>query len=734
MALPPHLRKNQASSVLSVAQAQALMASPQSGLRVTSGNSFALLSPAPTPARTHLFRSLNDRSFLECCTSDEVTAIDFETEGNDPTVPGSRVVGVGLSNSHGSVYFTAEHYAWVMQTLSANSTPLIAHNLFFDASWPTRDFPDLVLQWTGCTYAIYKLLATEGWPNQSWSLKSAQKDLLLWPETNERELDAWLVENGHYTSTSTVAKQGYVPGPEGKWYAPDKGRMHLAPASILGHYCMLDAESTWLLYTNHLCPTALKYHALAEYLSTDRYTRYILLHVKQKLRGIQIDREALTSYQQILNQRISQEQSAFFAHPAIQEALRVFNEAKVAEVKAKEPARFKKNGQVSKMWENWNTKYEEAKATNYFNMNSGDQKRWLFYEQLGFPVIKETDKGNPATDGDALLGFGDIGAILIRQNEWTKELTYVDQVLGMLDKDAVLHGGARVPGTLTGRIAANNPNYSQFPKSKGMLSTFVARPGYKLVQLDFSAIEQVVLAELSKDKALWKLYGPNAKKNDVYLFNGASMPVIGPVIRASGYDPENPTPESIAKAKKECKHERGIAKIISLAAAYGASATKIATILRLQGISVSDRDAEEMHRGYWELYAGVRTYRRELEREFRNRGGWFLNGIGRPLGVFHDLERDILNRMCQSTGHDCLVLFVGIVADVLDSAGIEWHPWIVDFHDELILEIKEEQAEEAAKLVEGAALRELNVLLNGQIPIKGNAIVTDNLAAIKCED
>lgn len=207
MALPPHLRKNQASSVLSVAQAQALMASPQSGLRVTSGNSFALLSPAPTPARTHLFRSLNDRSFLECCTSDEVTAIDFETEGNDPTVPGSRVVGVGLANRMGSVYFTAEHYAWVMQTLAANGTPLIAHNLFFDASWPTRDFPDLELQWTGCTYAIYKLLATEGWPNQSWSLASAQKEVLQWGESNKDAVAEWLIENGYVTGNMPISIQ-----------------------------------------------------------------------------------------------------------------------------------------------------------------------------------------------------------------------------------------------------------------------------------------------------------------------------------------------------------------------------------------------------------------------------------------------------------------------------------------------------------------------------------------------
>ena len=513
----------------------------------------------------------------------------------------------------------------------------------------------------------------------------------------------------------------------------DKSKLWKVPTEVLGHYCMLDAESTWLLYTNHLCPTALKYHALAEYLSTDRYTRYILLHVKQKLRGIQIDREALVSYQQILNQRISQEQSAFFAHPAIQKALRVFNEAKVAEVKAKEPARFKKNGQVSKMWENWSAKYEEAKVTNYFNMNSGDQKRWLFYEQLGFPVIKETDKGNPATDGDALLGFGDIGAILIRQNDYTKELTYVEQVLELSAVTGKIHPSFRMPGTLTGRLAATTPNIQQMPKTAGFMECFIPRKGYVWVDCDHTALEPIVLAEMSRDKALWRLYSPDAPPNDNYLFTGAYLPIIGPAIRAAGYDPENPTAEGIAKAKKECKHERGIAKIVALSSQYGAGPGKIAQILRLNGVKISDRDAEVIHKGYHELYSGVRAFRKTLENEYRNRGGWILNGIGRPLGVYHDLEKDLVNRCIQSTGADIHALYCYAWMDILEERGIEWHGVIISWHDQSIIEVPIDKAEEVRHIMGVEAYARLNKLLGGAIPIRGVANVVRNLAEAKVE-
>jgi hypothetical protein len=157
-------------------------------------------------------------------------------------------------------------------------------------------------------------------------------------------------------------------------------------------------------------------------------------------------------------------------------------------------------------------------------------------------------------------------------------------------------------------------------------------------------LEQVVLAELSKDPSLWKLYGPGALAQDVYLFNGAQLPVIGPAIRATGYDPKNPTPEGIAAAKKQCKTERNISKTVTLASSYGAGAAKIASTLRTQGIDILDAEAEQIHAAYWELYAGVKKYQRFLLNEYRDRRGWVLNGIGRPIGIAQDYTKDIVNR------------------------------------------------------------------------------------------
>lgn len=703
------------------------------------GTPFALLSPKHLPDRTSLARLVNDLNFLATCTADTVTAIDFETRGNDPCAPDASVVGVGLANAYGSVYFTAEYYASVISALASQQTPLIAHNLFFDASWPARDYPSLYLAWLGCTYACYKFLATEGWAGQEWGLKAAQKDLLLWKETNEKELDNWLIANGYVSSTSLTEKPGYYisetlpDGTPSKWARPEKGEMWRAPQEILGKYCRLDAEATWLLYTHLFVPALRRFPALSEYLSQERYTKYILEHVRQKLDGILIDRERLASYQQETNQAISQAKEAFFAHESIQTGLAEYNAAQVEEVLSKEPTKYKKNGDISKNWLSWQEKVEIAKRTNHFNMNSGQQRQWLFYDYLGFPVRKTTESGQPAVDGDALLGFGEVGQLLIRQNDLVKEYGFIEQIMEGSAVTGKIHGSYRLPGTLTGRLAANSPNLQQMPKSAGLLECFVPRPGTVWVDCDHTALEQVVLAELSKDPALWKLYGPAAKKNDVYLFTGANLPVIGEAIRAAGYDPENPTPEGISSAKKNAKHARGIAKTVVLASSYGAGAKKIAQTLRLQGVEISDWEAEQIHRGYWELYAGVRVYQRFLEREYRDRGGWVLNGIGRPIGVFHDYEKDLVNRVCQSTGSDIHTLWCYHWMQLLSERNILWNGVVICWHDQSIIEVPIDRAEEVRHLMGVEAYARLNAELGGKIPLRGEANIVRNLAEAKVE-
>jgi hypothetical protein len=215
---------------------------------------------------------------------DDDDAIAYDTETNGLTVFGNpefRMVGMGFSHKDQGIYLDtsnmshrdiAEVLNLVDSTLRNAGMSLICHNLFYDASVTRfylggrRDLP-----YKACTYGLYKYLSSEGFFLQSWSLKAAQKDMLLWPETNEVDRDAWLLSNGYITGPYGVessdtpaerdAKIAHIAAgiAEGKTYKIDKAKMYLTPPEIMGPYCVLDCYSTYMFYREVLLPAMRKY-------------------------------------------------------------------------------------------------------------------------------------------------------------------------------------------------------------------------------------------------------------------------------------------------------------------------------------------------------------------------------------------------------------------------------------------------------------------------------------------
>jgi hypothetical protein len=251
------------------------------------------------------------------------------------------------------------------------------------------------------------------------------------------------------------------------------------------------------------------------------------------------------------------------------------------------------------------------------------------------------------------------------------------------------------------------------------------------------AIEPVVLAEYSQDPTLMRLYGPNAKPNDVYLYNAAHISVWSKLIREV-YDPLNPTPESLSLAKKQFKTIRSVSKVVHLAKQYGAGSFKIYQTL-LENEIVGD-DGKPLPRSTvdticadWdELYSGIKQFEQKLLGEWEFNRGWIYNGVYRPICVHESMVKDILNRYCQSTGHDILLLMLRFINQERKARGIKMYPWICDYHDETIWEVEERDAERAMQLFKDA-FKFINETLKPVIPIKGSFLTCDNLADIKCE-
>jgi hypothetical protein len=272
----------------------------------------------------------------------------------------------------------------------------------------------------------------------------------------------------------------------------------------------------------------------------------------------------------------------------------------------------------------------------------------------------------------------------------------------------------------------------QQPKTPGYLSNFKARSGFKLVQSDLSAIEPHVIAEFSRDPTMWALYGPGAKPQDIYLFNGAYIELFRDKIREY-YDPENPTEESIRLAKKMCKTERNVLKTVALACGFGASVSRVRSILLQAGHAVTWDEVKIIHRDYWKLYAGIKEFQKELELMWMQNGGFFFDIMGTPICVDRDYLHDAVNRFSQRSGHMVLQKYLYHTDRLRRERGVEMYPWIPDFHDEFIYETPLDQVESAAQVMKDA-LAITNEELGMEIKIKADVEVVDNLAQIKCED
>ena len=389
-----------------------------------------------------------------------------------------------------------------------------------------------------------------------------------------------------------------------------KGEMWRAPSEILAKYCCMDADSTWQLYHEIFKPVMAKFRIYQPQVVNgisipgyeEIFNETIKMSIIQMFSGFPVDEARLRDYKNNLNERICEAESKFLNCSEVIPHISTFNEAFVNDTKTQEPEKFKKvvkpdepkkftqKMEISKTWSKWNERWSnwegppvsgrwlqweermsDVVGKNHFNLSSNDHKAWLFYDALKFPKLSFTDdtKEKAAIDSDALMGFGEAGKLLIAYNDLNNELSKIESTEKKLLEcnDGRVHLQMKCPGTFTGRLSGSGGwNPQNQVKTRGYLECFIPREGTCLFDFDIQALEPVTLTESSRDRTMLSLYGPDAKANDIYLFNAVKLGVsfLSDPIRAVGYNPDNPTKEGIGKAKKECKMLRGIAKCLVL--------------------------------------------------------------------------------------------------------------------------------------------------------------------------
>jgi hypothetical protein len=246
------------------------------------------------------------------------------------------------------------------------------------------------------------------------------------------------------------------------------------------------------------------------------------------------------------------------------------------------------------------------------------------------------------------------------------------------------------------------------------------------------ALEPHVCAFFSRDPGLLSLYSKSAPANDIYTFYASKTKQYGQLTQECGYDPFSPTREALKKFKTLYNKERQVSKRVCLGCNYGMSHGKLQRELNIAGFDISLMEAKLLHAAYWEAFAGIKVFEKELLRQWRDNGGWILGPRGEPITipkprtVWNEEERkyeiisytkDIVNRFVQRGGHDVHMRFILHLNRLRMSSGLDMAPFHVDLHDSTTWQIRDDQVEAGLELFRQAAT-DLNNELNWDVLIK----------------
>lgn len=267
----------------------------------------------------------------------------------------------------------------------------------------------------------------------------------------------------------------------------------------------------------------------------------------------------------------------------------------------------------------------------------------------------------------------------------------------------------------TGRISSS-PNLQNIPGDKEYRQCFTSRPGWKIVNADYSSQETVILANYSREPNIINL-----------IDNGGCMHCF--VTKAIWPELEGLSDNEIKKLHAD---KRQVAKAAGFAVNYGGTGYTIANNL---GIPESEGNA--VYEAYFRAFPELKKFFKRTIRESMSRGYIVIDSItGRKFffANFENLnayERGKYERACLN------YIIQGTAGSITKLAAILVRKWILEnnlqdkvlitnlIHDEINLEVKEEYAELAAENLVRCMI-EAGKIWCKEVPLKATCKITNH--------
>jgi len=320
-------------------------------------------------------------------------------------------------------------------------------------------------------------------------------------------------------------------------------------------------------------------------------------------------------------------------------------------------------------------------AGELFNINSPQQLSHILFDKLQLPTFKKTKTGFSTDTGvlETLSAVHPLPQQILAYRTLAKlKSTYIDVLPKLINPHTGrIHASFNQMVVATGRLSSSDPNLQNIPirgeEGKKIREAFVPEDGFSLLSSDYSQIELRVLAHISGDAPLVDSF---MKGEDIHTIVAREV---------FGVDTNNVTQDM-----------RRTAKVINFGIIYGMSGYGLAKEL---GVSV--REAQYYIDTYFIKHKGVKAYMEGVLKIARLTG-YVKTFFGRirhiPEINNHDNtirqlgERAAMNAPIQGTAADIIKMAMVNIHRKIKEKGLSSR-LIMQIHDELVLEVKDDEAE-----------------------------------------
>ena len=351
-------------------------------------------------------------------------------------------------------------------------------------------------------------------------------------------------------------------------------------------------------------------------------------------------------------------------------------------------------------------------AGERFNIASPKQVGDILFDKLKIvEKAKKTKTGQYVTSEDVLQQLKNKHEIVadILEHRGLKKLlgTYVDALPNLINKrTGHIHTSFNQTITATGRLSSSDPNLQNIPirgeDGKEIRKAFVPEPGCLFFSADYSQIELRVMAHLSEDENMIRVF---QEGKDLHAATAANI-----------------YKKDISEVSRD---ERTKSKRANFGIIYGITVFGLA-----ERLDISRDEAKRLIDGYFETFPQVHDYM-EKSKELAREKGYVTTLFGRrrylPDINSHNAtvrgfaERNAINAPIQGTAADIIKVAMIRISQRFKAEGIR-SKMILQVHDELNFSVYPEEKDQVERIV----IEEMQGAINLKVPLIADSGFGDN--------